>query len=90
MGKLLISHRYNHLPLLPSRPGGFIGAGRIRLTRRKSTNFYIIDKFFNTYLSKLPNTLFINSVALACGLFLIKSSSFAKEINKPSKALVVI
>ena len=22
MGKLLISHRYNHLPLLPSGPGG--------------------------------------------------------------------
>jgi len=23
MGKLPISHRYNHLPLLPSDPGGF-------------------------------------------------------------------
>jgi len=26
MGKLSISHRYNHLPLLPSDPGGFNGS----------------------------------------------------------------
>jgi hypothetical protein len=26
-----VSHRYNHLPLLPSGPGGFIGAGRTGL-----------------------------------------------------------
>jgi len=26
-----ISHRYNRLPLLPSGPGGFAGAGRIDL-----------------------------------------------------------
>lgn len=30
-GKLLISHRYNHVPLLRSHPGGLAGAGRIRL-----------------------------------------------------------
>lgn len=30
-GKLLISHRYNRVPLLCSHPGGVTGAGRIRL-----------------------------------------------------------
>ncbi|KXK41439.1 MAG: hypothetical protein UZ11_BCD004001981 [Bacteroidetes bacterium OLB11] len=30
-GKLLISHRYNFVPLLCSHPGGLEGAGRIRL-----------------------------------------------------------
>jgi hypothetical protein len=30
-GKLLLSHRYNQLPLLYSYPGGVLGAGRKRL-----------------------------------------------------------
>jgi len=34
-GKLLISHRYNRVPLLRSRPGGVAGAGRIRLAGAK-------------------------------------------------------
>jgi hypothetical protein len=36
-GKLLPSHRYNRIPLLPSEPGGLTGASRERLTRRKNT-----------------------------------------------------
>jgi len=34
-GKLLISHRYDRVPLLRSHPGGVAGAGRIRLADAK-------------------------------------------------------
>jgi hypothetical protein len=36
-GKLLSSHCYNRIPLLPSEPGGLTGASRKRLTHHKST-----------------------------------------------------
>jgi len=53
VGKLTISHRYNLYYIAPLQPftlaaikpwGSSKGAGRIGLTRRKSTTFYGITK----------------------------------------------
>jgi len=45
MGKLLTSHRYNRLILAAFRPwGDSAGAGRVRLTRHKSTLFSLFSK----------------------------------------------
>lgn len=40
-GKLLISHRYDHIPLLDSSPGESVGAGRIRLTPAQKYEFFV-------------------------------------------------
>jgi len=61
-GKLIISHRYNHLPLLPSRPGGFSRSCRMRLTRRcKTMNFYHkCKRKIPAYLRSLKNHIFVS------------------------------
>ena len=38
-GKLLISHRYNRLPLLPSDPGGFSRSWSYKTCRGKYRDF---------------------------------------------------
>jgi hypothetical protein len=52
-GKLLLSHRYNQLPLLYSYSGGVSGAGRKRLADANIqlyTNYLILFSFFYFYL----------------------------------------
>ena len=40
-GKLLISHRYDHIPCLIPHLGESVGAGRIRLTPAQKYEFFV-------------------------------------------------
>ncbi len=49
-----MSHRYNHIPLLPSDPGGSAGAGRIGLTRaQKVQKNILLTNIWNTFYQKI-------------------------------------
>ena len=49
-GKLLISHRYNHLPLLSSKPGGFSRSWSYKTYPMQMYNFFLFLQKFSDIL----------------------------------------
>ena len=58
-GKLLTSHRYNHLPLLHSCPGGFNRSWSYKTCQCKSRGMHLIDKMNK----KIKNYFTVNTFA---------------------------
>lgn len=58
MGKLLISHRSTAYPCYLPVLGRFAGAGRIRLTRDKSSYSFVMNGLLNLDFSKGKNVRF--------------------------------